>query len=50
MRGGWALAWVAKRSCGYPIPRGAQDQVTWVSEQPGIEKSVPAHGREIGTG
>ena len=31
-----ALAQAAQRSCGCPIPRGAQDQVWWCAVQPDL--------------
>jgi len=44
-----ALAQVVQRSCGCPIIGSAQGQVGWGVEQPGLVKSVPAHGRWVGT-
>ena len=43
--GGEALAQVAQRSCGCPLPGSVQGQVGRGIEQPGLEKEVPAHGR-----
>ena len=42
--GGEALAHVAQRSCGCPLPGSAQGQVGWSSEQPGLVEDVPADG------
>ena len=47
--GGEALAQVAQRSCGCPLPASVQGQVGWSSEQPGLVEDVPAHGRGVGT-
>jgi len=47
--GGEALAQVAQRSCGCPLPGRAQGQVGWSSEQPGLVEDVPADGRGVGT-
>ena len=46
--GGEALAQVAQRSCGCPLPGSVQGQVGWGSEQPGLVEGVPAHGRGVG--
>jgi len=46
--GGEALAQVAQRSCGCPLPGSVQGQVGWGSEQPGLGEDVPAHGRGVG--
>ena len=48
--GGEALAQAAQRSCGCPIPGGAQGQAGWGFGQPGPVGGVPAHGRGVGTG
>ena len=42
------LAWAAHRSCGYPVPRGAQGQVGWGSGQPDLVAGNPAHSRGAG--
>jgi len=47
--GGEALAQVAQRSCGCPLPGNVQGQVGWGFEQPGLVEGVPAHGRGVGT-
>jgi len=47
--GGEALAQVAQRSCGCPLPGSVQGKLGWVFEQPGLVEGVPAHSREIGT-
>ena len=48
--GGEALAQVAQRGCGRPIPGSVQGQVGWGFEQPGLVEGVPARGRGVGTG
>ena len=48
--GGEAVALVAQRSCGCPIPGGVQGQAGWGLGQPGLMGGVPAHGRGVGTG
>ena len=45
--GGEALAQVAQRSCGCPIPGSVQGQVGRGLEQPGLVEGVPAHGRGL---
>jgi len=40
---------VAQRSCGCPLRGSVQGQVGWSSEQLGLVKDVPAHGRGVGT-
>jgi len=47
--GGEALAQVAQRSCGWPLPGSVQGQVGWGFEWSGLVESVPAHGRAVGT-
>jgi len=47
--GGKALAQVAQRSCGCPLPGSVQGQVGWGLEQPGLVEGVPANGRRLGT-
>jgi len=47
--GGVALAQVAQRSCGCPLPGRVQGQVGRGSEQPGLVEGVPAPGRGVGT-
>ena len=47
--GGEALAQVAQRGCGCPIPGSVQGQAGWGFEQPGLVEGVPAHGRGVGT-
>ena len=47
--GGEALAQVAQRSCGCPLPGSVQGRVGWSSEQPGLVEGVAAHGRGVGT-
>jgi len=44
-RAGEALAQVAQRGSGGPIPGNIQGQVGWGSEQPGLVEDVPAHCR-----
>jgi len=46
---GEALAQVALRSCGCPLPGRVQGQAGWSSEQPGVVEGVSAHGRRVGT-
>jgi len=45
--GSEALAEVAQRSCGCPLPGSVQSQVGWGLEQPGPVEDVPAHGRGL---
>ena len=47
---GEALAQVARRGCGCPIPGSVQGQVGWGFEQAGLVEGVPAHGMGVGTG
>jgi len=47
--GGEALAQVAQRSCGCPLPGSVQGQLGQGFEQPGLVEGVPAHGRGVGT-
>ena len=47
--GGEALAQVARRGCGCPIPGSVQGQAGWGFEQPGLVEGVPARGRGVGT-
>jgi len=47
-KGGEALAQVAQRRCGCPLPGSVQGQAGWGFEQPGLVEGVPAHGKEIG--
>jgi len=47
--GGEALAQVAQRRCGCPLPGSVQGQVGCGFEQPGVAEDVPAHGRGVGT-
>ena len=42
-----ALAQVAQRSCGCPLPGRVQGQVGWSSEQPGLVEDVPADGKGV---
>jgi len=44
-----ALAQVAQRSCGCPLPGSVQGRVGWNSEHPGLVEDVPAHSRGVGT-
>jgi len=44
-----ALAQVAQRSCGCPLPESVQGQVGQGLEQPALVEGVPAHGRGVGT-
>jgi len=46
---GEALAQVAQRSCGCPLPGSVQGQVGWGFQQPGLVEGVPAHGSAVGT-
>jgi len=48
--GGEALAQVAQRSCGCPLPGRVQGQVGRGFEQPALVEGVPARGRGVGTG
>ena len=43
-----ALAHVAQRSCGCPLPGSVQGQVGQGSEHPGLMQGGPAHGRGVG--
>jgi len=43
--GGEALAQVAQRSCGCPLPGSVQSHTGWGFEQPGLVDRVPACGR-----
>ena len=45
--GGEALAQVAQRSCGCPLPGSVQGQVGQGSEQPDLVEAVHAHGRGV---
>ena len=45
--GGEALAQAAQRSCGCPIPGGAQGQAGWGLGRPDLVGDVPAHGRGL---
>jgi len=45
--GGEALPLAAQRSCGCPIPRGAQGQVRWGPGQPDLVAGNPAHSRGL---
>jgi len=47
--GGEALAQVAQRNCGFPLPGSVQGQAGWGFEQPGLVEGVPAHGTGAGT-
>jgi len=47
--GGEALAQVAQRSCGCPLPGSIQGQAGWSCEHPGLVEDVPADGRGVGT-
>jgi len=47
--GGEALAQVAQRSCGCPLPGSAQGQAGRGFEHPGLVEDVPADGRGVGT-
>ena len=47
--GGEALAQVAQRSCGCPLPARVQGQVGRGFGQPGLVEGVPARGRGVGT-
>jgi len=47
--GGEALAQVAQRSCGCPLPGSVQGQVGWGFERPGLVEGAPAHGGGVGT-
>ena len=42
-----ALAQVAQRSCGCPLPGNVQGQAGWSSEHPGLVEGVPADGRGL---
>jgi len=44
---GEALAQVAQRSCGCPLPGSVQGQVGQGFEQPGLEEGAPSHGRWV---
>jgi len=45
--GGEALAQVAHRICGCPLPGSVQGQVGWGSDQPGLVEGVPSRGRGL---
>jgi len=45
-----ALAQVAQRSCGFPLPGRVQGQVGQGLEQPGLVEEVPAQGRGVELG
>jgi len=47
--GGEALAQVAHRSCGCPLPGSVQGQVGRGFERPALMEGVPAHGRVVAT-
>ena len=47
-KGGEALAQVAQRGGGCPIPGDTQGQAGWGSEQPDQAVGVPAHFRGVG--
>ena len=47
--GGEALAQVAQRSCGCPLPGRVQGQVGQGFGQPGLVEGGPAQGRGVGT-
>ena len=47
--GGEALAWVAQKSSGCPMPGNVQGQAGWGFEQPGLVGGVPALDRGVGT-
>jgi len=47
--GGEALAQVARRSSGCPLPGNIPGQTGWGFEQPGLVEGVPAHGMGLGT-
>jgi len=40
-----ALAQVAQRSCGCPVPGSVEGQVGREFKKPGLVESVPAHGK-----
>ena len=42
-----AMAQVAQRSCGCPIPGSVQGQAGRGLEQPGLVEGVPAHGKVL---
>ena len=42
-----ALAQVAQRSCGCPVPGGAQGQAGWGPGKPELVGGKPAHGRGL---
>ena len=42
------LAQAAQRSCGCPIPGGAQGQVAWGPEQPELIAGSPVHSKGLG--
>jgi len=46
--GGEALAQVAQRSCGCPLPGNIQGQVEWGFAQCDLVKDVPARCRGVG--
>ena len=47
-KSGQALAQVAQRSGGCPVPGDTQGQAVWGSEQPDLAVGVPAHCRVFG--
>jgi len=44
---GETLEQVPQRSCGCPLPESIQGQAGWGSEQPGLERGVPACSRGL---
>ena len=44
---GEALAQVAQRSCGCPLPGSVPGQAGWSSEQPGLVEGGPAPDRGL---
>jgi len=48
MAGGEALAQIAQRCCGCPLPGSGQDQVGRGFEQPGLVEGVPAQCTGVG--
>jgi len=50
IQNGEALAQVAQKSCGCPIPGGVQGKAGWGPGQPDLVDGVPIHGRELELG
>jgi len=49
LKSGEALAQVAQRGCGCPLPGSVQGQAGWGFGQPALVEGVPDRGRGLGT-